>query len=40
MSMPLTLDDLQVIDYPFDAFHLRGNRSSAGLLLGGLGLHV
>ena len=29
------LDDLQVIDYLFDAFHFRRKRPTAGLLLGG-----
>ena len=35
-SQPLTLDDLQVVDYLFDALYLPGNRSSARLLRGGL----
>jgi hypothetical protein len=32
----LVLDDLQIIDYLFDAAHLGRKRSTAGLLLGGL----
>lgn len=32
----LTLDDLQIVDDPFYAAHLRRNRSDVGLLVAGL----